>query len=299
LARILVTGASGLLGSKVVKLAEHSFEVIPTHNTCSLFMGSVKMDITNSAQVLQVVAQMKPDVLIHVAAETRVDRCEKNREEAWKVNAEGTKNIAVACGKIKTKLIYVSTDYVFDGEKGLYVEGDEPNPVNYYGLTKLKGEEFVRENCQDYVVARTSVLYGWHSTKTNFALWVIESLKRGESISVVDDHYNSPTLADSLAEALLEIAQQNLRGVFHTAGNERISRCEFALKIAETFNFDPKLIKPVKMNQLKTWIARRPRDSSLCIDKAHSQLKKKFLNVEESLKAMKMNQSESSISFKN
>lgn len=297
--KILVTGASGLLGSKVVKLAEHSFEVIPTHNTRSFFKDSVKMDITNSAQVFQVVVKTKPDAVMHVAAETRVDQCEKNREDAWTVNAEGTKNVAVACGKINAELIYVSTDYVFDGEKGLYVETDEPNPVNYYGWTKLKGEEFVRENCQDYVIARTSVLYGWHSWKTNFALWVIKSLRRGEPITVVDDHYNSPTFADNLAEVLLEIVKTDLSGIFHTAGSERINRYEFAVKIAQNFDLDANMIRPVKMNELKTWVAKRPRDSSLCISKAQKQLKTSFLNVQESLKIMKMASSESSISFKN
>jgi len=297
--RILVTGASGLLGSKIVKLAEPSFEVIPTHNRRSLFKNSVKMDITKSVEVFQVVAKMKPDLVMHVAAETRVDQCEKNKEDAWKVNAEGTKNVAVACGNINIKLIHVSTDYVFDGEKGLYVESDKPNPVNYYGWTKLNGEESIKENCPDYVIARTSVLYGWHPWKTNFVLWVLESLRRGEPITVVDDHYNSPTLADNLAEALLEMAAKDLSGVFHTAGSERINRYEFAVKIAKNFELDANMIRPVKMGELKMWIAKRPHDSSLCIRKAQKQLKTKFLNIQESLKIMKVNRRESSISFKN
>jgi dTDP-4-dehydrorhamnose reductase len=297
--RILVTGASGLLGSKIVKLVDPSFEVIPTHNTRSFFKDSVKMDITNGAEVLRAAVQKRPNVVMHVAAETRVDQCENNREEAWKINAEGTKNVAVACGKIKAKLIYVSTDYVFDGEKGLYVESDEPNPVDYYGWTKLKGEEFVRENCKNYVIARTSVLYGWHSRKPNFALWVIESLRRKESIPVVDDHYNSPTLADNLAEALLEMAEKDLSGIFHTAGNERINRYGFAVKIGQNFDLDANMIRPIKMSELKMWIAKRPRDSSLCISKAQSQLKTQFLNVNESLKIMKLSQKENSTSFKN
>lgn len=297
--RILITGASGLLGSKIVKLAERCFEVIPTHNTRSFFKDSVKMDITNSAEVFQVVVKMKPNVVMHAAAETRVDQCEKDRKYAWKVNAEGTKNVAMACGKFNAKLIYVSTDYVFDGEKGLYVESDEPNPANYYGWTKLKGEEFVRDNCQDYVIARTSVLYGWHSWKKNFALWVMESLRRGEPITVVDDHYNSPTLADNLAEVLLEIVKTDLSGIFHTAGSERINRYEFAVKIAKNFDLDANMIRPVKMSELEMWIAKRPRDSSLCISKAKKQLKTKFLNVQESLRIMKMNRNESSITLKN
>ena len=299
LIRILVTGTNGLLGSKIVKLAEQSFEVIPTHHTRPSFKGSIKMDMTNSAEVSQVVANTKPDLVLHVAAETGVDKCEKNRDEAWRINAEGTKSIAAACGKLGSKLIYVSTDYVFDGEKGLYVETDRPNPLNYYGWTKLKGEEFVAEYCQNYSIARTSVLYGWHEWKVNFARWVIESLKRKEPIVVVDDHYNSPTLADNLAEVLLELAQADLVGIYHTAGSERISRYNFAVEIAKKFDLDVSMIAPVKMNELKMWIAKRPRDSSLCINKAQKQLKTRFLNIQESLKSMEMNRKESSISFKN
>jgi len=297
--RILVTGASGLLGSKVAKLAEHFFEVIPTHNTRSFFKDSTKMDMTNEYEVSQVVVRMKPDLVMHVGAETKVDQCEKNREEAWKVNAEGTRNVAAACGKIDAKLIYVSTDYVFDGGKGFYVESDEPNPVNYYGWTKLKGEQFVRENCQEYVIARTSVLYGWHSWKTNFASWVIESLRRGEPITVVNDHYNSPTLADNLAEVLLEMGKKDLSGVFHTAGSERINRYDFAVEIARNFDLDANMITPIKMSELKMWIAKRPRDSSLSIGKAQKQLETKFLNVPEGLKIMRINRNESSVSLKN
>jgi len=299
LERILVTGTSGLLGSKIVKLAEQSFDVIPTHHTCPSFKESIKMDMTDSAEVYQVVANTKPDLVLHVAAETGVDKCEKNRDEAWRINAEGTKSIAAACGKLGSKLIYVSTDYVFDGEKGLYVETDRLNPLNYYGWTKLKGEEFVAEYCQNYSIARTSVLYGWHEWKVNFARWVIESLKRKEPIVVVDDHYNSPTLADNLAEVLLELAQADLVGIYHTAGSERISRYNFAVEIAKKFDLDVSLIAPVKMNELKIWIAKRPRDSSLCINKAQKQLKTRFLNIQESLKSMEMNRKESSISFKN
>lgn len=289
--RILVTGTSGLLGSKIVGLAEHSFEVIPTHNTQPFFKNSIKMDITDAARVLRVVTRTKPDVVMHVAAETSVDDCEKNKEAAWKANVEGTKNVAVACCEIDARLIYVSTDYVFDGGKGFYVEGDEPKPVNYYGWTKLKGEEFVRENCQHYVIARPSVIYGRHALKTNFASWVIESLRRGERITVVDDHYNSPTLADNLAEALLEIAEKDLCGVFHTAGSERINRYEFALKIAQDFGLDANLIRPVKMSELRIWMAKRPPDSSLCINKAQKQLETEFLNVHESLKRIKTHRS--------
>ena len=284
--RVLVTGASGLLGCKLVKALSEGYEVIPTHNTHPIHPGSVRMDIVDGDEVARVLSEVKPKLVVHTAAETNVDKCETSRELAWSINAEGTRNVAEACGKKGVKLVYVSTDYVFDGEKGLYREEDEAKPVNYYGVTKLKGEEFVREFCEDFIIARTSVLYGWHSSRVNFATWVIDSLRNGKRISVVEDHYNSPTLADDLAEIILRIVGMDLAGAYHVAGSERISRYDFAMKIAEVFGFDRSLITPVRMKDLRVWIAQRPRDSSLSVDKAKRELKVSLLDVREGLHRM-------------
>lgn len=284
--KILITGSSGLLGSKIVEQAREHFKVVPTYRTKPLFVDSVEMNITDEGEVLRVFSKFRPDVVVHTAAETNVDRCEVNKENAWKVNADGTKNIAKICKRIGAEIVYVSTDYVFGGEKGLYAEEDDPNPANYYGLTKLEGERYVTQACEDYVIVRTSVLYGWHSWKPNFVKWVIKSLRKNEQISVVNDHFNSPTLADNLAKVMLKIINRNLKGLYHTAGSERISRFEFALRIAETFDLDLSLIKPIKMSELKVWVAKRPRDSSLCVDKIQKEVKTKLLNVKEGLRKM-------------
>jgi len=286
LEKVLVTGASGLLGSKLVKALSEGYEVIPTHSTHSIHPGSVRMDIVDGDEVARVLSGVEPKLVVHAAAETNVDKCETNRELAWNVNAKGTRNIAEACAKMCVKLVYVSTDYVFDGEKGLYSEEDEAKPVNYYGVTKLKGEEFVRELCEDFIIARTSVLYGWHPSKVNFATWVIDSLRNSKGISVVEDHYDSPTLADNLAEIILRIVGMDLTGAYHVAGSERISRYDFAMKTAEVFGFDRSLITPVRMKDLKVWIAQRPRDSSLSVDKAKRELKVTLLDVREGLHRM-------------
>lgn len=146
--KLLVTGASGLLGSKVIELAQRDYEVIPLHNTKPLHPHSLKLDITNQSQVLNLLNRLKPNVIIHTASETNVDRCETQKEQAWKTNVQGTRNIALACSKIGAKLVYISTDYVFDGEKGNYTEHDKPNPINYYGVTKLEGEKQVIKHCK-------------------------------------------------------------------------------------------------------------------------------------------------------
>jgi dTDP-4-dehydrorhamnose reductase len=285
--KLLVTGASGLLGNKIVELAKNDHTVIPLHKTKPLHSNSLKLDITDAIEVLNLLHKLKPDAVIHTASETNVDKCETKKEHAWKINVEGTSNISLACSKANAKLVYISTDYIFDGEKGLYIEEDKPNPINYYGATKLEGENQVVQHCKNYAILRTSVLYGWHPWKQNFATWVINSLKQGKEITVVKDHYNTPTLADNLAEMALEAVQKDLQGLYHASGSERISRYEFALQIAKIFNLDSSLIKPIKMSQLTAWVAKRPRDSSLNIDKIQKQLKTKPLNITEGLNRMK------------
>ena len=284
--KLLITGTSGLLGNKIVKAAKHNYEVIPTYNTKPLHSNSVKLEITNLNEVLNVFNKLEPNIVIHTASETNVDKCEIEKEHAWKTNAEGTRNIAEACQKVNAKLVCISTDYVFDGEKGLYDEEDKPNPVNYYGLTKLEGEKQVIKHCKNYAILRTSVLYGWHPWKQNFTTWIINQLKQGKEITVVNDHYNTPTWAGNLAEIAIEVAEKNLQGLYHASGRERISRYEFAKQIARTFNLNADLVKPVKMSQLTAWIAKRPKDSSLNTGKIQKQLKTKPLNITEGLNKM-------------
>lgn len=285
--KLLVTGASGLLGNKIVELTKNDYTAIPLHKTKPLHSNSLKLDITDATEVLNLFHKLKPDKVIHTASETNVDRCETEKEHTWKINVEGTRNIALASSKVGAKLVYISTDYVFDGEKGNYEERDEPNPINNYGFTKLEGEKQVIQYCQEYVILRTSVLYGWHPWKQNFATWIINTLKQNKELTVVEDHYNTPTLADNLAEMALEAVQKDLQGLYHASGSERISRYEFAKQITKEFNLNQSLIKPIKMSQLTAWIAKRPRDSSLNTDKIQKQLKTKPLNITEGLMTMK------------
>jgi dTDP-4-dehydrorhamnose reductase len=285
--RLLVTGASGLLGNKIVEFAKNDYTLIPLHKTEPLHSNSLKLDITDTTEVLSLFSDLKPDVIIHTASETNVDKCETEKEEAWKINAEGTHNITIACSQIGAKLIYISTDYVFDGEKGLYTEKDKPNPINFYGVSKLEGEHHVIQHCENYVILRTSVLYDWHPWKQNFVTWVINQLKQNKEITVVEDHYNTPTLADNLAEITIETVQKDLKGLYHASGSERISRYEFAKQIAKIFNLNQSLIKPIKMSQLTAWVAKRPKDSSLNTEKIQKQLKTKPLNITEGLNRMK------------
>lgn len=288
--KLLITGASGLYGTKLAKLAiSTGFEVYSSDVQELPVSGNfVKMDITNKEVVNETFNRVKPDVVVHAATLTDVDKCELNKELAWKVNVEGTKNILDASKAADSFLIYISTDYVFSGKKGNYKETDTPDPINYYGLTKLKSEELVKTQ-SEYFIARPSVIYGSTPAagKVNFALWLIETLRSGERAKIVTDQWNTPTLNTNLAEMTIEVAQRRLTGTYHLCGATRVSRFEFAELIAQTFDLDKNLIDPVLSAQF-TWPAKRPMDSSLDTSKAQAILTNKPLEMKEALKNLKL-----------
>ncbi len=261
------------------------FEVVPTYHRS--LAGQIGLNVANPDQVEAVISRTRPDVIVHAAAETDVDRCEMEKDWTMKVNAEGTKNIAQSSSRVGAKVIYVSTDYVFDGEEGRYDETHPPNPVNHYGLSKLRGEEYVQKLSADRLIVRASVIFGWHPSKINFVTWVIRSLRQGKRIDVVADHYNTPTFAPDLARGILQAVGKNGKGVFHMAGGDRLSRFEFAVRIAERFGLPKELIKPIGMVELKAWIAKRPRDSSLNCERAARDLGVRLPTIDESLSEMK------------
>jgi dTDP-4-dehydrorhamnose reductase len=287
--KLLITGASGLYGSKLAQLAlAQGYEVYSSDiQGFSVFGNFVKLDISGKEQVDAVFKSIKPDIVVHAATLTDVDKCETNKELAWKVNVEGTKNIVNASHAAGSFLIYISTDYVFGGEKGYYKETDKPNPIQYYGITKLKAEEIVQTQ-KEYFIARPSVIYGSTPAagKVNFALWLIESLRKGQRVKIVTDQWNTPTLNTNLAEMTLEVAERRLTGIYHMCGATRVSRMEFATMIADAFDLDKTLIDTAYSAQF-TWPAKRPMDSSLDTSKAQRALKNKPLEMPQALEKLK------------
>lgn len=287
--KVLITGASGLYGSKLAEIAvAKNLEVyscdVQELPVCGNF---VKFDVSNKEFVQEAFKRVKPDVVVHAATLTDVDKCELNKELAWKINVDGTKNIVDAAKNAGSFLIYISTDYVFNGEKGNYKESDKPNPINYYGLTKLKAEEIVKTQTE-YFIARPSVIYGSTPAagKVNFALWLIDTLRKGEHAKIITDQWNTPTLNTNLAEMTLEVIERRLTGTFHLCGATRVNRFEFAQLIAEAFGLDKSLIDSALSSQFK-WPAKRPADSSLDTTKAQQTLKNKPLVITEALKRLK------------
>ena len=288
--KILVTGASGLYGSKLASYAEKKgHKVFSTFNQHQAAYGKpVKLEISDKEQVEKTLKEVSPEVVVHAASLTDVDKCELNRELAWRINVEGTINVAEATKAAHAFLLYISTDYIFNGKKGQYGETDPPDPINYYGLTKLKAEQEVKSIANDYCIARPSVIYGTvpAAGKINFSLWLLNALKNGEKVKALIDQWNSPTLNTSLAKMTLEILERRLTGTFHLCGATRINRYDFAKKIAQIFDADPDLIVPTLAKDL-SWVAPRPRDSSLKIEKDQRLLENKPLVVEHALKEMK------------
>ena len=288
--RFLITGGSGLLGSKIAYiLVKRGCKTFSGHNTHRAKYGiPIKFDITNRDEVKKAFEISKPEVVIHAAALTDVDECEKDKEYAWEVNVKGTENIVKFSQLSNAFLIYVSSDYVFSGEKGLYTETDAPNPINYYGLTKLEGEKIVSESSLPWCIVRPSVIFGSVPSvgKVNFALWVIRKLRTGRELRIFKNQYASPTLNTNLAEMILEIIERRLTGVYHLAGATPINRYEFARLIAETFELDKSLISVDKCGK-KRWFAKRPENTSLDVGKALRILKNKPLEIHEALRKLK------------
>jgi len=283
--RVFITGGSGLLGSKVAEIAlERGYEVYSGYNSHKPEFGEpIKLDLTDSDSIIRAIKDVKPNAIVHSAALTDVDKCEVEKELAYKINVEGTKIIAEMARR-GVFMVYVSTDYVFDGNNGMYKEEDETNPINYYGYTKLLGERF----CRDFCIARPCVIYGSKpaSGKINFALWLINKLEKSEEVKIITDQWITPTLNTNLAEMVLECVERELKGIYHLAGATRVSRFEFAKEIAKTFGLDENLIKPAKMSDMN-WIAKRPRDSSLDVSKAMKSLKEKPYDLKKALKVLK------------
>jgi len=235
---------------------------------------------------LILIKQLKPDLIIHCAALTNIDYCEEHPEEAERINVGGTKNLFEASQKAGSYFIHISTDAVFDGEKGNYIETETTNPLNVYAKTKLDAEKYILKTGGNSAVIRTNI-YGWNrQNKESLAEWMLHKLERQEKLPAIKDVYFSPILVNNLAEALLELYQIRYRGLINLAGSESCSKLDFAYKIAELFNLNKDLIEPISVDSLK-FKAKRSKNMTLNTQKAQDLLKTRLFNVEEGIKKFK------------
>ena len=300
LGKLLVLGASGLTGYKLIQLATRRFEVYGTYNSRSIKPykneSLFKLEVKKEESLKKIFRDIKPDFVVNTVALHNVDYCEIHQEEAFSVNAKAVGIIANLCNNLGCRLIQISTDFVFDGQQGNYSEFDAPNPLSAYGKSKLEGEVQAKTTAS-YSIIRPSVVYGWAPLEMqgltsssgkpiNFALWALLKMNRGEELKIVDDQFTSPTLADVLATIALKLTGMETNALYHAAGTVCTSRYEFTKKIANSMGYLITSIKPIKSNTL-TQTAKRPTNSCLNCEKVQKDLDYKLPDIDESLSTMK------------
>ncbi len=278
--KILLTGSNGLLGQKLVyRLAGNA-----SHRLMATSRGENRLrktegyqyrslDITQAPDWERVVGDFRPDVIIHTAAMTHVDRCHENPAACEEQNVKALELLIAACQPYQTRIVYLSTDFVFDGKAGPYRESDQPYPLSIYGSSKLKGEELLQQSGLPVAILRTILVYGVAEelSRSNIVLWAKGALQKGAPIQVVDDQYRSPTLAEDLAEACVLAAEKKATGVFHVSGPRTFSIFELVEQIADFWKLDKDLLKRVSSETLNQ-PAKRPPRTGFIIDKARREL---------------------------
>lgn len=279
--KILITGSNGLLGQKLVKLIveKGEDELIATARGANRLPFSEEkytyesMDITKKEEVMEVVTKYQPEVIIHTAAMTNVDQCETEKEACWDLNVNAVEYMIEACQANNSFLVHLSTDFIFDGKAGPYDETAKPNPVSYYGESKLAAERLLEASDIKYAIARTVLVYGiaHDMSRSNIILWVKKSLEDGKEIKVVDDQLRSPTLAEDLAIGCYLMATKQIQGIFNICGKDLLNPYEMAVKTASYFNLDTKTMQRADASSFSQ-TAKRPPKTGLLIEKARTQL---------------------------
>jgi len=278
--KILITGSNGLLGQNLLELFLKDTE---KYQVVGFSKGEIRsgrtdfdyheIDITNKQLLAEKTKQIRPDFIINTAAMTNVDACENDKESCYDLNVNVVKNLTTICAEIKAHLIHISTDFIFDGKKGNYTEEDIPNPLNYYGETKLLSEEWLQKSSIDFTILRTILVYGLVNDmiRSNIVLWVKKSLESKKQITIVDDQFRAPTYVEDLALACKISIDKKATGIFNISSNQLLSIYEIAQEIATTFQLDRNLIKPISTNTLNQ-TASRPAKTGFDLTKTNKIL---------------------------
>ncbi len=278
--KILLTGSNGLLGQKLVELivSEKKHELIATARGENRLPNKdhyqyTSLDITDEAAVNEIIGREKPDAIIHTAAMTNVDQCETEKEDCWKLNVEAVRYLIKASETNNCFLVHLSTDFIFDGEAGPYTEEDKPNPISYYGESKLAAEKLLIDSNIKWAIARTVLVYGiaHDMSRSNIILWVKKSLEDSKGINVVDDQWRSPTLAEDLAKGCLLIAEKEATGIYNISGKNLMTPYEMAIQTADYFKLDKSFITKTDGSKFKQ-TAKRPPKTGFILDKAIKNL---------------------------
>jgi dTDP-4-dehydrorhamnose reductase len=287
---ILLIGASGLLGKKLLETVPQDFDVIPTfHRVPVPTQNGILLDITNQTNIRQVLTAINPTIVIHAASLVYVDYCQSHKKEAWEVNVEGTRKILDLVKERNAKFIFFSSNALYGGRKAPYSETDNTNPLNYYGVTKLAAEKIVLSYLSKSIIYRLNTMYGWNypNARKNPATWTVERLTNGLTTYAVIDNYNSHLWVGQAAAAVWTGIKNEFYGeIFQVGGSECINRFEFCCNVAKVFGLDATLLKPVKSSYF-TRIAKRPFNSCFNSRKMEQKLKIKAISTYEGLKRMR------------
>lgn len=281
----LVIGASGMVGENLLqqlyRLDRNSAGTYWKHNRADL----LQLDIRDNTSVQTLITQLRPRIVYLPAALTNVDECERHPLETSAINVNGSKNVIDAVNMIGGKFIYFSSDYIFNGENGPYREEDPASPICEYGKQKWQVEQMIKDQLQNYLILRTTIVYGWESQGKNFIQRLINNLRAGISVRVPIDQLGSPTYAPNLAEAAVELAKSKYIGIYNLVGPQLVNRYDFALEAARVFGLDEKLIQSVSTTNLNQ-PASRPLHAGMIPSKAQAVLKTKLLAYPEGLRCM-------------
>lgn len=290
--RILIVGINGMLGQRcAVHFAKNDkyrlLGISAEPETHISFVEYLQTDITKRDDVRKVIFDFMPDVIINCSAYTNVDGSESNRETAWKVNVNGIEHIAEAARIHDIHIIHFSTDYVFDGLSGPYSERDTPNPINYYGRTKLASENALRISGALYTIIRTNVLFGIiPNGRFDFVRWLVNELRSGRGVRIVNDQVNTPTYIDDLVLGIESVVEHKKLGLYNISGREVLNRYEFTEIICEVFRLDTSLITQIVTSELNQ-PAPRPLKAGLIILKAETELGFRPTPIKDALIQMK------------
>jgi dTDP-4-dehydrorhamnose reductase len=289
--KILITGSNGLLGQKLLhKLRNDYFvELIATSKgdnrvTERSNYTYFDLDITNNDAVAQLISSEKPQVVVNTAAMTNVDLCEDEKKACDALNVDAVRYLADACAKIDAHLIQISTDFIFDGEDGPYKESDIPNPISYYGLSKLKSEQLLQAHSVKWTVLRTIIVFGVgeNLSKGNIVLWAKSALEKGDPLNIIDDQFRAPTLAEDLADICILAAKKKALGIFNASGKDIMSIYEIVERIAKHYGNSIDNLNRISTATLKQK-ALRPPKTGFILDKSRKELGYNPHSFEESL----------------
>jgi dTDP-4-dehydrorhamnose reductase len=284
---LLVTGGSGFVGGSVLAAARAAgWRAVNADCADAASLEGVefrRLDITEAAAVAQVLAEVRPEAVIHCAAIGDIDQSERDPERAWRVNVEGTAHLAGAAAQIGARFIFLSSSTVFDGKSGRYREEDPPMPVNIYGRTKVAAEHAARVLCPPALVVRISMAYGYPRTGgASFLTRVEQALRSGRPTNQPGDEFRTPIDVRTCADALVELAGTPTPGIIHVGPRERISRYDFALKVARRLGVDESLVQDRRAQTLPGR-APRPKDVSFDTTRAHQVLRTTLLDTDRGL----------------